>query len=159
MITTEMAMEIFQALKEGEAPLGYRMFSPEQNELFLALEKHLIKKLGANFLDNPNIKTVCEDFLNKQNNNKNLSSLETAEEKDSPRDALINLLTCGSKGYKGEITRFNPEPSEDNNYLWDDKRQVFEGQFIDASGDEEEIYDFVLKQKKDGSMTRSYKRQ
>lgn len=118
MITTEMAMHIFQALKKGEAPLGYRMFSTEQNELFLALEKHLIKKLGANFLDNPNFFKVCEEYLNKQNN-KFLSSLEPAEEKDSPRDALINLLTCGSTGYKGEITRFNPEPSEDNNYLWD----------------------------------------
>lgn len=76
----------------------------------------------------------------------------------NPREALINLLTWGSRGYKGEITGFIPEPNEKNNYLYDQNKNQFVGQFVDESGYEREVYEFVMKEEDDGSMTRTYRR-
>lgn len=86
------------------------------------------------------------------------TSQEAVDETVDPVQLLISTLSDGPKGYKGEITGFNPEPTEDNSYLWDADAQQFVGQFLDNSGNEEEIYDFTLKLQEDGSMIRSYKR-
>jgi hypothetical protein len=75
-----------------------------------------------------------------------------------PVQLLIQTLTSGGKGYKGEITGFLPEPTEDNSYLWDADKQQFAGQFLDFSGNEEETYDFTITLQPDGSMIRSYRK-
>lgn len=70
---------------------------------------------------------------------------------------LVSLLQDGDKGYKGEVSSFDPEPTEDNKYLWNDAKQTFSGSFLDNSGYEVETYDFSLALQKDGSLVRSYK--
>lgn len=70
---------------------------------------------------------------------------------------LVSLLQDGDKGYKGEITGFDPEPTADNSFLWNADKQEFAGAFMDDSGYEIETYDFTLAVQGDGSLLRSYK--
>lgn len=69
---------------------------------------------------------------------------------------LVSVLQDGPKGYKGEISEFRPEPTAENSYLWDDEAKQFKGQFVDVSGNEEEVYNFTIKLQPDGTMQRSY---
>jgi phage I-like protein len=57
---------------------------------------------------------------------------------------LKSVLTYGEKGYKGEITSFDPVPTKDNSYLYDAEESGFVGGFIDNSSDEEEKYSFKI---------------
>lgn len=99
------------------------------------------------------------DFLEFSEMTIDYEDVEFAEVDGSKaRGALITLLEDGPKGYKGEITGFDPEPTEENGYLWDDEEERFAGKFIDSSGYEEEVYEFTLQLEADGSMTRSYRK-
>lgn len=71
---------------------------------------------------------------------------------------LVSVLQDGDKGYKGEITGFDPEPTADNSYLWNAESQQYAGVFLDDSGYEPERYEFSIQLEPDGSMTRSYKK-
>jgi len=72
-------------------------------------------------------------------------------------DLIASIIAEGDKGYKGEITRFDPEPTADNNWLFDDEGDVFSGRFIDDSLGEPEIYDFEIIRNDDDSYTKSFK--
>lgn len=63
---------------------------------------------------------------------------------------LRYILSTGEKGYKGEITRFDPEPAEDNGFLMNDDQTEFSGRFMDESDeDEPQTYTFRLYQQGD----------
>lgn len=55
-------------------------------------------------------------------------------------DFLINILTEGEFGFQGEIVKFDPEPSQENNFLMNDAG-VIEGKFTDEEG---EVYLFEI---------------
>lgn len=59
------------------------------------------------------------------------------------------ILQDGENGYQGEISRFEPEPSEDNGWLWDPETNMFAGTFVDESLGEPESFDFEIKQSGD----------
>ncbi|HEY9811177.1 MAG TPA: hypothetical protein V6D13_17770 [Halomicronema sp.] len=63
LFTTETAVYIYQQLAQGEAPLGYRMFSPEQNDLFLELSAHLRRTLGDKYDKSPKLEAEIDKFL------------------------------------------------------------------------------------------------
>ena len=65
------------------------------------------------------------------------------------------LLTEGSKGFKGEIVTLEPEPSADNQWLYDSDAQAFKGVFVD---EDDLRYDFDITKSGEG-WTRSYKQQ
>lgn len=71
---------------------------------------------------------------------------------------LVSILQDGDKGYKGEVSGFEPEPTADNQYLWNEEAQEFAGKFMDDSGNEQEVYTFSLALQPDGSMIRSYRK-
>lgn len=58
------------------------------------------------------------------------------------------ILTDGEEGYQGEVTRFEPEPSAENSYLYDGAGK-FMGSFVDESLGEPETFDFELMQSGD----------
>lgn len=55
------------------------------------------------------------------------------------------LLTQGDSGYAGEITRFEPVPSQDNTWLMNPETGNFEGVFVDESLGEPESFEFSAK--------------
>lgn len=77
---------------------------------------------------------------------------------DHIQQIIINILQEGKKGYKGEISALIPTPTAENRSMWNEDKQRYEGYFLDASGNEKEIYSFKLQIEPDRSMTRSYKR-
>lgn len=69
---------------------------------------------------------------------------------DNVPQLLRSILEAGDKGYKGEITSFEPEPGEDNNFLYDAESSMFSGKFMDSSTDISETYDFEIRRDGDG---------
>lgn len=63
LFTTDTAVYIFEKLAQNEAPLGYRMFSPEQNDQFLELSAYLQRKLGTSYMTSPKLRDEVEQFL------------------------------------------------------------------------------------------------
>lgn len=53
------------------------------------------------------------------------------------------ILQDGENGYQGEITRFVPEPNEENNWLTDEEGN-FAGIFVDESLGEPEEFEFTI---------------
>ena len=70
-------------------------------------------------------------------------------------DFLVYILTEGELGYAGDITRIEPEPTEENNYLFDVDKQKFLGVFYDDNGSEPDGYSFEIA-KKGKDWTSSY---
>jgi len=68
---------------------------------------------------------------------------------------LTAILTEGEQGYQGEISRFVPEPVEDNGWLTDENGN-FAGVFVDESLGEPEEFEFTLTQSGD-EWTQSFK--
>ena len=60
------------------------------------------------------------------------------------------ILSDGPRGYKGEISRFVPEPSEDNSFLFDTETAVISGVFIDESSNSLDEFEFEIKRSGDG---------
>lgn len=109
------------------------------------------------------VPAVLEFSESSMTSNKSKDMAEPAETdaESSTVDPVLmmtSIMADGDKGYKGEISEYRPVPTADNSYLWNEDLQQFAGQFVDISGNEEEVYDFVLQLEQDGSMTRSYKR-
>lgn len=63
LFTTETAVYIYEQLAQNEAPLGYRMFSPEQNDQFLELSAYLQRKLGSGYMTSPKLRDEVDQFL------------------------------------------------------------------------------------------------
>lgn len=61
------------------------------------------------------------------------------------REWLAQILKDGGQGFGEEIVDFNPAPSQDNNWLWNEEEQMYSGQIMDDRG---QVYDFEIK--KDG---------
>lgn len=83
-----------------------------------------------------------------------LESLDFAE--DLPTDAtpeqmtkvapalLRYMLSSGEKGYKDGIDGFDPEPSQDNNWLYDAEAEEYRGQFIDRRPTGDRVFAFTI---------------
>lgn len=71
-------------------------------------------------------------------------------------DYLRFILSDGDRGYKGEITNFMPEPSADNNWLYDLDASSFAGQFSDESLGDPQVFDFQIKKDGEG-WSKTYK--
>lgn len=65
------------------------------------------------------------------------------------------LLSDGNKGYKDEITKFDPMPSKANNWLLNAAGTEFKGVFMDESYDEPKVVEFTLT-KNGTTWTRSF---
>lgn len=63
LFTTDTAVYIFEQLAQNEAPLGYRMFGPEQNDQFIELSAYLQSKLGSTYMTSPQLRGEVEQFL------------------------------------------------------------------------------------------------
>lgn len=70
-------------------------------------------------------------------------------------DFLVYILTEGEYGYPGEITEFSPDPSEENNYLFDSNTNSFSGIFYDDTSGEVDGFKFEIKKSGEG-WTSSY---
>lgn len=70
-------------------------------------------------------------------------------------DFLVYILTEGEYGYPGEISEFSPEPSEENNYLFDSSNNSFSGIFYDDTSGEVDGFKFEIKKSGEG-WTSSY---
>jgi hypothetical protein len=88
------------------------------------------------------ITTAMLDPITDQENRINSFALDFAEAAtpESAIAVLKFLLSSGDKGYKGQISGFDPAPSEANDYLWDGEK--FAGQFTDKSPSAESLFEF-----------------
>ena len=69
----------------------------------------------------------------------------TPEQMARTAPALIKyILQEGDKGYKGEVTALDPQPSADNGYLWDEDQEAFVGQFVDRRAATERRFAFTI---------------
>ncbi len=66
LFTTDTAVYIYEQLAQNEAPLGYRMFSPQQNDQFLELSAHLQRKLGSGYETHPNLRNEIDQFFTQR---------------------------------------------------------------------------------------------
>lgn len=102
--------------------------------------------------------TVPEEVETESDVPDTLNSPEEAEQflNDNFDDLLATIISEGDKGYKGEITRFEPVPSVENLWLYDEDSESFKGRFIDESLGDPEIYDFTIVKEEDGSYTKQF---
>ena len=71
-------------------------------------------------------------------------------------DWLRFVIADGSKGYKGEITRFDPEPDESNGFLLNDEGTELAGGFVDES-DPDDAQSYTFRVYKEGdTWSREY---
>jgi hypothetical protein len=70
-------------------------------------------------------------------------------------DFLTYILTEGEYGYPGEISEFDPNPSGENNYLFDSSKNSFSGIFYDDTSGEIDGFRFEIKKSGEG-WTSSY---
>lgn len=75
--------------------------------------------------------------------------------KENAKDFLIYILTDGEYGYPGEITRFEPEVTKENNYLYNPETGKFSGIFYDDFSSEVDGYEFEIG-KRNGTWYSSY---
>jgi hypothetical protein len=75
---------------------------------------------------------------------------------ENTADFLIYILTDGEYGYPGTISRFEPEPSLENNFLYDAQRKAFSGVFYDDESGEVDGFKFEIKSSGNGEWTSSY---
>lgn len=68
---------------------------------------------------------------------------------------LSYVLSIGANGYLGEITGFEPEPSQENNWLYDVEKEQFSGVFYDLTSPYNDGFNFIIKKDGDG-WTKSY---
>jgi hypothetical protein len=84
----------------------------------------------------------------------NLNRLEGAELEEFLDDNTEGLyrfvLQDGLRGYKGEITEFDPVPSFDNGYLYNDELEEITGEFVDDSLTVSERFTFRIRKDGDG---------
>lgn len=150
----------------GASPPKIKGLTP-LNELF-AERTYNEEENGLETFVMPVTKTKT-DLFEEETNASSDAELEEALETDattSPDDAstflnenassfIAALLTADDEnGYAGEITRFEPEPSEENNWLMvsEDK---FAGNFVDESLGEPEVFAFTA-EKQDNNWTVSF---
>lgn len=57
---------------------------------------------------------------------------------------LKYLLESGDRGYKDGIDEFQPQPTEENLYLWDAETASFKGNFIDRRPDGDRVFAFTI---------------
>ena len=102
----------------------------EQNER--AIEAELVEAIGLNF--------AAE-----------LPENATPAQMARTAPALIKyIIQEGDKGYKGEITAFDPVPSADNGYLWDEDEEAFVGEFVDRSRGGDRRFGFTISREGNG---------
>lgn len=65
------------------------------------------------------------------------------------------ILQDGPNGYKGEITRFEPEPTSENDYGMVEPGMI-KGVFVDESLGEPEMFDYEIKKVGEGKYEASY---
>lgn len=64
-------------------------------------------------------------------------------------DFLSYILMDGETGYIGEISRYEPEPTAENNYLYDKDSKKFAGVFYDDTSSEIDGFEFEIQKKGD----------
>lgn len=88
-------------------------------------------------------------------------SLANFAEEVTPESAIAvlrYLLRIGGDGYKGEISAFEPPPSAENNWLWDERKNGFVGIFIDPDPEtRHSALSFEIIEGTDGAVRRSFR--
>jgi hypothetical protein len=103
--------------------------------------------------ESENREKTCQkmtDPITANENQINSFTLDFAEDAtpESAIAVLKFLLSSGDKGYKGQISGFDPAPSADNDYLWDG--EMFTGRFTDKSPSAESLFEFEVWKEGDG---------
>lgn len=71
---------------------------------------------------------------------------------ENAADWIALLLKDDGAGFGEVITEMIPQPAEDNNWLWNEEAQAYEGQI---KTDKEDLFDFKISKEGDGSWTSS----
>ena len=119
-------------------------------------ESEKINVEGMQTLEEPDLAKQLSEALTElqESNKKEYSESETTEFQEGVESTdtqkfmdenassiLMAVLAEGDSGYKGEIVAFNPQPSLENNYLYDQETGIISGQFID---DGDEVFNFMI---------------
>ena len=105
---------------------------PEQASIEASFEEQLSEELGS------------LDFAEA------LPETTTPEQRDKLFPAMLRfLLQSGDRGYKDGVDKFNPEPSEANNWLYDADEEAFVGQFIDMRPGADRVFEFRIERNGD----------
>lgn len=79
------------------------------------------------------------------------------EELDRMAPALIRfLIQSGDKGYKDGCDFITPNPSQENNWLYDPEEEAFKGRFTDRRPVRDRVFEFVIKRSGD-DWTRTFR--
>ena len=129
----------YDAIKDGKLKkrsLAHYTRSAKNNPVEGKLYLRHLALLGA---EPPAVKGLADIKIYKESNMK-----DNLLEKNSQEWLAFALIDEGN-GFNGTIVSFNPEPSQENNWLYNKEAEEFSGQFID---DQDQIFDFTIE--KDG---------
>ncbi len=74
----------------------------------------------------------------------------TPEQMDKIAPALIRfLLQSGDKGYKDSVSHLEPQPKQENNWLYDDETEAFKGNFVDVRPGNDRVFSFEISREGD----------